>query len=206
MAEQMDRIERDTRRYMYDDGLFEMATGLLLLIVGLGLFSWMAFTDISSTLGIALIASILVFAIGGGFLIKRAVEAVKERVTYPRTGYVSYKEEEPRHGRLVVMVGALLAALITLLLPAELSRMSTIVGALLGIVLAALGYRLAIKRFYIVSFIAVASGLVMSALFEEEALGVAATLMISGAALIISGAVTLQRYLKNNPKTDGAVS
>ena len=76
MTDQMDQIEKTTRRYMYDDGLFEMATGLLLLIVGLGLFAWMAFIDISSTLGILLISLIFVLAIGGGLMIRKAVEAV----------------------------------------------------------------------------------------------------------------------------------
>jgi hypothetical protein len=206
MSEQMDRIVKDTQRYLYDDGLVEIATGLLVLLVGLGLFSWMAFTDISSVLGVVLIVTLLLLAVGGGYLIKKAVEAVKERITYPRTGYVAYKQEEPRRGRLIVMAAALLASLVILLLPEELSRMCTIVGAMLGIVLVILGYRLAITRFYVVAFVAIAAGLVMSFLFEEEALGTAVTLMISGAALILSGAAALMQYLQKHPEIDEGIS
>ncbi|MFN2189507.1 MAG: hypothetical protein ACK2T3_12150 [Candidatus Promineifilaceae bacterium] len=206
MSERMDRIVKDTQRYLYDDGLVEIATGLLVLLVGLGLFSWMAFTDISSVLGVVLIVTLLLLAVVGGYLIKKAVEAVKERITYPRTGYVAYKQEEPRRGRLIVMAAALLASLVILLLPEELSRMCTIVGAMLGIVLVILGYRLAITRFYVVGFVAIAAGLVMSYLFEEEALGTAVTLMISGAALILSGAAALMQYLQKHPEIDEGIS
>ena len=206
MTEQMDRITRSTRKYMYDDGLFEIASGLILLLVGLGLFSWIAFTDISSVLGIVLIAAILILAVSGGLLTKRAVEAVKERLTYPRTGYVAYKQEEPRQSRLVVITTSLLATLVILLLPDNLSRMATMIGALLGIVLAVLGYRLAVTRFYIASFVVVATGLLTSALFDEEFLGAAVILMISGAVLIFSGTAALLSYLKSNPKADEAMS
>ena len=206
MTEQMDRITRSTRKYMYDDGLFEIASGLILLLVGLGLFSWIAFTDISSVLGIALIAAILILAVSGGLLTKRAVEAVKERLTYPRTGYVAYRQEEPRQSRLVVITTSLLATLVILLLPDNLSRMATMIGALLGIVLAVLGYRLAVTRFYIASFVVVATGLLTSALFDEEFLGAAVILMISGAVLIFSGTAALLSYLKSNPKADEAMS
>jgi hypothetical protein len=202
MPDHIDQTIKETRRYMYEDGLFEIAAGLLLLLIGLGLFSWLTFTEISSALGITLMAVLIALAVGGGFLIKRAVEKLKQRITYPRTGYVAYKQDEPDRGRLFVIVAALLLALITLFLPEELSRMSTIVGAFLGVVLVALGYRLGLKRFYALGFITLLSGLIMSALFEQETLGVAFTLAVSGLALIISGGLALRKYLKRHTKAE----
>lgn len=202
MTDQIDQTIKETRRYMYEDGLFELATGLLLLIIGLGLFSWFAFTDISSTLGISLLAILFALATGGGFLIKRTVEELKHRITYPRTGYVAYKQDEPDRGRRFVIVAALIMALVTLFLPEELSRMSTIVGALLSVVLVVLGFRLALRRFYALGFFTLISGIIMSVLFEQEFLGVAVTLAVAGLALITSGGLALRKYLKRYAKTE----
>jgi hypothetical protein len=149
-----------------------------------------------------LLATLFAVAVAGGFFMKRAVERVKRRITYPRTGYVSYKEGEKDRGRLVVIVLALLLAVLVLFLPDDLSQTSTVVGALVFVVLTVLGYRLSLSRFYATGVIALLVGVFASLIFEDEAGGVAVTLILAGVALIISGALALRIYLNRNPKVE----
>ena len=100
MANEIDGAVKQTQRYRYEDGLIELATGMLFLGGGLGLFSWLAFTEVSNALGITLIVLLAVLVVGGGLFIKRAVEEMKLRITYPRTGYVAYKEQEKDSGKV----------------------------------------------------------------------------------------------------------
>ncbi|HZD10730.1 MAG TPA: hypothetical protein VE553_05245 [Candidatus Binatia bacterium] len=118
---------RETHRYFYDDGLVEIGVGFIFVLTGLVLAAWLAFEGnlplrISSALALPVLATL------GALLMKRAVTAVKERVTYPRTGYVAYRRGEPSSGRWLVMTAALLLAIAGFFLPEVLAKMSLMVG------------------------------------------------------------------------------
>jgi hypothetical protein len=152
--------------------------------------------------GIALIVGLLALAAGGAIFTKRALEVVKERVTYPRTGYVAYHTEESSRGRWVVPVTALLLLFLSLFLPKELTRISSMIGALLFVIICSLGYRLRLRRFYLVGSIALLAGVSASLLFLDEAIGAGVTFSVTGLTLIVSGALTLSAYLRQNPMVD----
>jgi hypothetical protein len=202
MSDQIDEVVKQTRRYLYEDGLIEIATGLLFLFVGLGLLAWLAIRDATTYSGVILIVALFAVAVGGGLYTKKAIELVKQRTTYPRTGYVSYKQDEPDRGRWLVIVLALTMAILVVFLPEELSQMSTVVGASLCVILLSLGYRLMLKRFYALSLVALAAGGSASVLFENEARGVAVTLVAAGGALLVSGSYTFFIYLRRHPEID----
>jgi len=201
MTDQVDETVRRVHRYLYDDGLIEMGVGILFIVVGLGLIAFVAIQD-NTILGIALIVGLLALAAGGAIFTKRALEVVKERVTYPRTGYVSYHTEESSRGRWVVPVTALLLLFLSLFLPKELTRISSMIGALLFVIICSLGYRLRLRRFYLVGSISLLAGVSASLLFLDEAIGAGATFSITGLTLIVSGALTLSAYLRQNPMVD----
>jgi len=129
MADKVDETVRGVHRYLYDDGLIEMGVGILFIVVGLGLVAFVTMQD-NTAAGVALIIGLLAIAFGGALYAKNALEAVKERVTYPRTGYVSYRAEETSRGRWLAPVVALLLLAISLFLPKELTRISSMIGAL----------------------------------------------------------------------------
>jgi hypothetical protein len=201
MTDQVDETVRRVHKYLYDDGLIEIGVGILFIVVGLGLIAFVAIQD-NTIMGVALIAGLLVLATGGALFTKRALEAVKERVTYPRTGYVSYRFEETNRGRWLVPAAALLVLMLSLFLPEELTRISSMIGALMFVIICSLGYRLKLRRFYAIGSIALLAGVSASLLFEDEAIGAGVTFSITGLALVISGALTLSAYLRQHPMVD----
>ena len=198
MTEQFDDNIRRVHRYLYDDGLIEIGVGLLFVVVGIGIIAFVAIQE-NTLMGVLLIASLLALAIGGAVFTKRALESVKERTTYPRTGYVSYRTAEPGRGMWLTIVMVLLVLAVSVFLPEELTRLSTMIGALIFVVIGSLGYRLRIRRFYVIGSIALATGVLASWLFADEAMGAAVTFSIIGLVLIISGGLTLSLYLRRHP-------
>ncbi len=201
MANDIDKIVRQTQRYFYEDGLVEMAVGLLFVAVGFLLLIWRSITSptpASMVLAIGLPALI----IGGSFLIKRAIREIKERVTYPRTGYVAYRRGEPARGRWLVIGLSLLLAIAAFFLPQTLGRMPAMVGALLGVILVYLGYRVNVWRFYAVGAIAVILGFGLTFLGASDILGTGLTFIGAGLALFAGGAMAFANYLHQHPKAE----
>ncbi len=201
MSDQVDETVRRVHKYLYDDGLIEIGVGILFVVVGFGLVAFVAIQD-NIIMGVALIAGLLALATGGALFTKRALEAVKERVTYPRTGYVSYRSEETNRGRWLVPVAVLLLLILSLFLPDELTRISSMIGALMFVIICSLGYRLRLRRFYAIGSIALLAGASTSLLFDDEAIGAGVTFSVTGFALLISGGLTFSTYLRQHPMVD----
>lgn len=198
MNDKIDETVKRVHRYLYDDGLSEMGVGILFIVVGLGLIAFVAIQD-NTVLGAVLLGGLLAFAFGGALFTKRALEAVKERVTYPRTGYVAYPSEKPKKWRWVAPVEILLVVIISLALPEELTRMSAMIGGLMFAIISSLGYRLGLRRFYVLGVIALMVGVGASLLFPNEALGAGMTFTVMGLLLLGSGGLTLSAYPRQNP-------
>lgn len=202
MTDSIDELLRRTRRYYYDDGLVEIAVALLFLVAGFGLLIFAAIQE-STLAGALLMLGLLALAIAGGLFIKRAVEALKQRVTYPRSGYVSYREGEEDRNRWPVLLAALILFIGGLFfLPQELARTSTAIGFLTGAVLFYLGYRLSLRRFYPLGVLSLVAGVSTSYLFADEALGAGLALAIIGAGLFLSGGLVFFAYLRDHPLAD----
>ena len=115
MENKIDNHVKRTYQYFYDDGLVEMAVGLLFTFTGLVLLAWQIYNE-SSWATIFLVAGSIIVVIGGAFLINWAVRELKQRFTYPRTGYVVYRQGEPSIGRWIIPLAALAMVATTLLL------------------------------------------------------------------------------------------
>lgn len=204
MPQNIDQVVRRTYRYFYDDGLAEIAIGLLFMAVGGVLLLW-ATIDSPSLLGLALAIGLPLVILGGTFLLKSGIRRLKERLTYPRTGYVAYRQKEPAHGRWLVMAVALLLAIAGLIWPSFLGRMQIAVGGLLGTVLFFLGYRVGLWRFYVDGVLALILGFGLALLGLDEVLSTALTFLGAGLALLVGGVLTLISYLNRHPKIDEAL-
>ncbi len=201
MTDPVDDTVRRVHRYLYEDGLIEIGVGILFIVVGLGLIAFVAIQD-NTIMGVTLIAGLLALSIGGALFTKRALEVIKERVTYPKTGYVSYRSDETNRGRWLAPVAAMLLLILSLFLPKELTRISSMIGALMFVIICSLGYRLRLRRFYAIGSIALLAGASASLLFLDEALGAGITFSVAGLALLVSGALTLSTYLRRHPMVD----
>jgi hypothetical protein len=202
MENQIEQIEKRTSRYYYEDGIVELGVGLLFALIGAVLLL-IDGTRQGSALALVGWLALMVVTGGGVYGVQWEVRQLKERITYPRTGYVAYPDR-PNKGRYVVVASAFALALVVLLLPYEWAdKMSLIVGALLLVIHTFIGGRLGLPRMHVVGIIALLVGF-LAALFNlGDIPGVAATFGGTGLALMLSGGVALAGYLRANPSAEG---
>ncbi len=199
MNNQMDDMVKRTYRYFYVDGLVEAATGLLFLLIGLVLLGWINLEE-GGWVQITAVIALPIVILGGTFFIKYVVNNLKERITYQRTGYVAYREDEPAKGRWIVIALAFAMPAILLLLPDSLNSMSTMQGALLGVILAAIGYRVSVTRFYVFGAIAFTIGVTVAFVVQNEILGSVITFAVTGGAMFLLGIIVFLNYLRQHPR------
>jgi len=201
MKNDIDKVIQRTHRYWYEDGLAEIATGCMFVSCGL-LLLVMGSIPPGSLLAPVLAVGFVILVAFGGLFVSRAVKAVKNRVTYPRTGYVSYRYpgSSGRPWIIGAGVGITLAVLGIVLskahAPTWLGSMSMVQGLILGAVLLYIGNRLGLTRFYVLAFLSALIGVVVALNGFGDALGSAAYFGEMGLVLTVSGLFTLRAYLR----------
>ena len=197
-------IEQRVRRYWYTDGIGELAGGGMFILLGV-YFALQEFLGQNSMMGGLLQASLILLMIGGMAVSRRLVNALKTRLTYPRTGYVEYRVDERYMNwrRLIVMVLAFAASALTIVFVRMLESIDLIVavtGVVVAGILVILRARVSgLTRFYLLGAISLLLGLAlsMSGLPNGYSLGLFYGLM--GIFFLVSGGVTLRAFLDKNP-------
>jgi len=200
MTREIDRLMRRTHHYFYEDGLVETGVGLIFLVSGAVIYSWVLVRghhgwQIATALGMPLLI------LAGTFLVRVMISQLKERLVYPRTGFVSYRQEKKGFGRWVGVIGALLVALFILLAPPSWPQMPAVEGLLLALILGYLGYRGNVVRFYFLALAVVVVGVLTSALASDDLIGSALTFGGLGVLMMGSGIIRFLAYLQANPQT-----
>jgi hypothetical protein len=197
---------RKTLSYWYVDGLIELATGLLLVLVGLSYFALAklvpeaAARQVSS---IGLPALILI----GGLVSRKAVSSLKERLTYPRTGYVALIKARAGQ-KLWTIAAAITVSLGFVFISAQLKLDWLVYVApafLAAMMVASIGYTYGLRRFYVLAIYILLLGLPMALLRLNDRLNLALFLIGCGSGFIISGALTLRSYLQTTQPPLGEV-
>jgi hypothetical protein len=187
-----------TRRYWFVDGLSEMVGGGTILIIAvLNYFLERVGQQTWAALATLVFAALVVAAlVGARWLIVR----LKERITYPRTGYVAYRvpsAPQRRRRSLIAGVAAGLlgagSALAGLVLQANVFYIG--VGLLVALVTLYKGGQYGLVRFYLLAGVAVLLGWLIGVL--NLAMDAALLVFLGGLAFswMIAGAITLARYL-----------
>ena len=201
MGDNLSKIMRHPWQYWYADGLPELAIGSIFLVVGL-LFSGQAAVPAGSPWkGLASLA-FPILLVGGMLLTRRLVAAAKSRLTYPRTGYVAYPHPSRLRRIVTLLLGAGVAGLAVVLLSGAKSDALDLIfqGLFVGLLMALVGQGLV--RFYVVGAFAAILGIALAAIAMPEEPGTGIFYGLLGVALIISGGVTLVRYLRQNPLSE----
>jgi hypothetical protein len=197
------RIERRAQRYFYEDGLAELGVGLFFVIVGLFVLV-MNLVEAGTLWALAAGIGLPVLIIGGTLAARRIIGAVKARVTYPRTGYVSY-HEKPSPIRWIIVAGAFGLALFALLTPYEWAdRMPLVVGLLMALIFSLMAVRVGVARLYVAAGAAALLGLATALSGLDEVVGAGITFGGTGVVLIVGGVLALMRYLRANPTPEDA--
>ena len=90
MKDSIDQVAQRARSYWYVDGLNEVAFGGLCLLLGI----YFQFQDSLKNPSLPqqmLEAGLALFIIGIALMLHKLVNFLKERLTFPRSGYVSYR-------------------------------------------------------------------------------------------------------------------
>jgi hypothetical protein len=205
MKNDIDKVVQRTYRYGYEDGLWEIATGCMIVVCGLLLFGvdsippGLPLASVLAAVGFTILVPIF-----GWLAVGRAVKAVKERVTYPRTGYVSYRRPEGDRRRWLIGVGGgagllgVLFGVLSVVHAAALVVMSIVEGLIIGASLLYLGHRLGLARFYVLAFLSVLIGVVTALSGLDGLIVLAAYFGLMGLVLTASGLFTLRAYLSQS--------
>ena len=198
---QLKDLEDRPRRYWNVDGIPELIMGLVWILWGAALIVGEALPKgPGATIYWLVVPAIPVLS---GFVANGVTRRLKERLTYPRTGYVAYADPGPRArlltGLMVVLSAAALAALIVTGRAAGLEHS---VGPVFG-VLISLAFVVASVRQHAPHFLALAGvALALAVAFAVLKLGWTSMSWLFvwlGIAATALGGWRLRRYLHQHP-------
>ena len=196
-------VTRRTERYWYEDGLWEISFGLVyaalagyyILVQRLGWFRLVGPISLISPF-LQVFEMLGIFWVGG-----RLVKYLKEHITYPRTGYVSYrkpaKQSRIRRIFLAGAISAVVAAVVAVMASFSTlqNQMPLIISLPMAGALVYLGYRFNLARMFVIATLMVVSGYVVSMLSLDEDIVIALFFGTLAALLIVSGLITFALYL-----------
>jgi hypothetical protein len=199
------KIHLRTIQYWFEDGIVEMGMGGLFLL--LGVYFYLQATLKNGFWAELLSGAFVLIFIGGWFLAGNFIRSAKERITFPRTGYVAYKPDRANKKflrlALAMIAGALISgALLVLLSERPLgidNLMPAATGLTIAIVLGVLGVYTGLLRFLIPAVFSLLCGIGLTASGIDNTLGGAFVYLASALVLIITGALVFRRYLQANP-------
>ncbi|RPH61577.1 MAG: hypothetical protein EHM81_03975 [Chloroflexi bacterium] len=203
-ADTLNKTHLRAIQYWFEDGIVEIAVGVLFLLLA-GYF-YVDATQPDSLLANLLGGLFVLLLVSGWYLVGWIIKLLKERLTYPRTGYVAFRRDKnsqkPVRLALALSVGALMAAMFATLAlnpPLGLNFMPLGSGLVMALVFGLIGYRTALPRFYLLAAFGLVLGAGLGLSQIGNGLGMTAIYALMALALIGTGLVILSRYLRQNP-------
>ena len=196
-------VEQRVKRYWFKDGIGELAVGGLLVVTGLYFagHEWLPPNSLARTL---LDSSLSIVVIVGLLVTRWLINLLKTRLTYPRTGYVEYFPSQKNTPSRRILTAAIAIGVSMLLVfigrvVGSFNWLSGFMGLVAGVIFFLTQARGGGNRFYVLGCFSIILGLVLSfsRLSESYSLGLFDGLI--GVAAMISGGLTLARYLHDNP-------
>ena len=205
MKDNVSDVEQRVKRYWYVDGFGELVGGGGMCLILALHFSAQQYLGDDSLISGLLQASLVLVLLGGMFLVRRLISAAKLRVTYPRTGYVEYRASEQNRlvtGILSGVVGMIMAMTFIFIVRQfnTIDAMVAVSGVVMGIILLVKQvWTVKVKRFYILSAMALIFGAVLSVSGFPRGYNLGLFYALMSLSFVISGGLTLKKYLDENP-------
>jgi len=195
-------ITRRTERYWYQDGIWEIGFGLInALLCG---FYWLvAQWEWKGPLAIVLMLLQMGVIISIFLVINRVVRLLKERITYPRTGYVAYRRPQTRARVKRALLSGFMAIGIAILIGAAAAarqtpnRMPLVTGIVMAGALIYLGFRFGLLRLYATAALTIALGYIISLVPLSEAYSTTAFFGGFSLLMMLSGGITLLIFIRS---------
>lgn len=218
MPLQKDVEKASLRVFQYElaDGTFELIFAALFLLAG-GLLWVQAAAPRSLWAELVAGPGFLIIFPGAAFLLDRSVRAFRERVTWPRSGYIARRsapEAAPRVRRVIYIGVPVLTLAILMLIavyrpvlypagPAAWQESVPLFPAFFALLLAGvwtlLAWRLRLGRFYLIALATLAAGAAIFLARMSNSLGMVVFCMAMALLLFVSGGLTLLAYLRRHP-------
>ncbi len=196
-------IRKRTQQYWYIDGISEIGGGATLLFVGL-------FYLILELLQPSMLRAVLtgflqpVIILALIFGCRYAVRKFKEKITYPRSGFVQYRQRTSKRRWFVAVVSGSVAALTTIgiTLVSDWVRVAivpVICGFFMSLLEFYIGSMIGVTRFYWLAGVPLLIGIIISVVGVSDQMAIAVLLGVTGLVWMVSGVVVLIAYLKRYP-------
>ena len=204
MQSNLSDVEQRVRRYWFTDGLGELIGGGMFILLGI-YFGLQEYLGQNSMLGGILQVSLVLVLVGGMYISRRLINALKVRFTYPRTGYVEYQVDEHnmRSRRIWVALLAFVISALTMVFVNLFQFFDAIVavtGVAVGLILITLRAKASgLRRFYVLGAVSIVLGLALSISRLPDGYSLGFFYGLMGLSFLLSGGLTLQRYLAENP-------
>ena len=204
MKDNVSDVEQRVKRYWYIDGFGELVGGGGMCLILALYFSIQQYLGDDSLISGLLQASLVLVLLGSLFVVRRLISAAKLRVTYPRTGYVEYAtpKNKARAGILSAVVGMIMAMTFVFIVRQfnKIDAMVAVSGVVMGIILLVKQvWTVKVKRFYILSMVALIFGAVLSVSGFPRGYNLGLFYALMSLSFAISGGLTLKKYLDENP-------
>ncbi len=206
MQENLQEWSQRPQRYWYVDGLSEIGAGAVIFFFGL-FSAVVGLLPAGGYKGLLLGIGQPALVIGLAVLARWAVARLKDRITYPRTGYIAYRRAEPRKRIGGILLAAGISAGIGLVVFISrnwlnLRWLPAITGGFAALLTLLIALRIRLPRFYLLTgytlFVGVVTGLLRLADPYDTALFFGGL----GIGWILSGAFTLAGYLRRTKPAD----
>ncbi len=199
MDKKLSNIQNRTIQYWFVDGLAECAAGLLALFVAFIFWIWPIFIMWRWSLPVILVAGLMA-AIGFRFIISR----IKERSTYPRTGYVAPLDNLKNKRSLLITLIFLLIFfgsnyLLTTRASPDLLWSPGLAGFGFALVFTWVGALTKVRRIYFSAFLSLLVGISLALLGIDYFHGTAILAASIGLVWLYLGYRTHKAYIRQNP-------
>jgi hypothetical protein len=199
MRDNFTNVQQRAIQYWFLDGLAEISAGLVGLLLAVLFLLWR--TALQTRWGL-LIFFMTAFAVSFG--LRLAIQKVKEKETYPRTGYVApLSGTENRRALIIMIVFTVLLLIVNYYLTVHVQMSllwSSGVSALIfAFVFAWTGYLTALRRFYFLALFSLLIGAVLAILGIGYSSGLAIITGLNGVILLSFGIRARRAYLRLNP-------
>ena len=198
----IERMRKRGQRYWFEDGLWELVIGSLLVVLAI-YYGIVGSFEPGSALRTIFTVGYVVVVPGVMFLTSRVMRSLKAQVTAPRTGYVSFRRSKRRIARSVAIGATIAVATVAgTLLIEEINASVLISGLVIAFVFGATGYRVGPPRFYVPAVVSLTAAVLLSLTVDDSE--TAFSLLSGGVGLVVvaSGGITFARYLRQNPGPD----
>lgn len=195
----INQVMRNTRRYWYVDGINEIAAGLLIILIALTYY-FSSMIPNMAVRGIMLGFGQPVIIIGGSLLVSKLVKFAKERITYPRSGYLVLRQRKKYKLRRMIIgfsVGLVVSIVVSIFNNAISETYVPVTTATFMAILSfVIGYQFAVPRFFWISALTLAWGVFISWWYPDGVLPFVFLFGGVGVFWLVSGLLTLFRYLR----------